>query len=75
VIAEPDWVFGNNEQAVDRLNRIGQLRKVLIDFCCVQGSVLSYILNRALTKGQQTHKALDAPAYGALQYRQAGSVG
>lgn len=66
VIAEPDWVFGNNQQAIDRLHRIGQGGKVLIDFCCIQGSVLSYILNRALTKGRTTDKALDARSYGAL---------
>lgn len=60
VVAEPDWVFGNNQQCVDRLDRGGQVGKVLIDFCVAPGSIASMILNRALNKGQITHLALDA---------------
>lgn len=60
VVAEPDWVMGNNQQCVDRLDRGGQLGKVLMDFCVAPGSVAAQILNRALNKGQVTHLALDA---------------
>lgn len=60
VVAEPDWVFGNNQQVVDRLDRGGQKGKVLVDFCVAPGSIASQILNRALHKGHVTHLALDA---------------
>ncbi len=59
VVAEPDWVFGNNQQCVDRLDRGGQKGKVLIDFCVAPGSIAAQILNRALNKGHITHLALD----------------
>lgn len=60
IVAEPDWVFGNNQQCVDRLDRGGQKGKVLIDFCVAPGSIAAMVLNRALGKGQTTHLALDA---------------
>jgi SNF2 family DNA or RNA helicase len=60
VVAEPDWVFGNNQQVVDRLDRGGQKGKVLIDFCVAPNSIAAGILNRALQKGHVTHLALDA---------------
>jgi len=59
VVAEPDWVFGNNQQCVDRLDRGGQKGKVLIDFCVAPGSIAAQILNKALNKGHITHLALD----------------
>jgi SWI/SNF-related matrix-associated actin-dependent regulator 1 of chromatin subfamily A len=59
VVAEPDWVFGNNQQCVDRLDRGGQKGKVLIDFCCAPSSIVAQILNRALEKGHTVHAALD----------------
>ncbi len=60
VFAEPDWVPGNNEQAVDRLDRGGQERTVLADFCVAPKSIAASILARALEKRQTTHLALDA---------------
>jgi SWI/SNF-related matrix-associated actin-dependent regulator of chromatin subfamily A-like protein 1 len=60
VFAEPDWVAGNNSQAVDRLDRIGQQRTVLADFCVAPGSIAASILAAALRKNQITHQALDA---------------
>lgn len=60
VFAEPDWVAGNNEQAVDRLDRGGQIRTVLADFCVAPKSICAGILSRALEKRQTTHLALDA---------------
>lgn len=60
VFAEPDWVAGNNEQAVDRLDRGGQSCTVLADFCVAPKSIAAGILARALEKRQTTHLALDA---------------
>lgn len=60
VFAEPDWVDGTNQQAVDRLDRGGQEAQVLVDFCVVQGSMSEKVLATALRKSQVTHKALDA---------------
>lgn len=59
VFAESDWVAGNNEQAVDRLDRMGQLGTVLADFLVAPGSISERVLAAALRKRQNTHKALD----------------
>lgn len=59
VIAEPDWVAGNNEQAFDRLDRGGQTRQVQGDILVAPNSVAEKILASALRKNQITHKALD----------------
>lgn len=60
LIAEPDWVAGNNEQAFDRLDRGGQRRQVQGDIFVAPGSFAERILASALRKNQITHKALDA---------------
>jgi SWI/SNF-related matrix-associated actin-dependent regulator 1 of chromatin subfamily A len=59
LIAEPDWVPGNNEQAFDRLNRGGQKRKVQGDIFVAPGSFAERILASALRKMQTIDKALD----------------
>jgi SWI/SNF-related matrix-associated actin-dependent regulator 1 of chromatin subfamily A len=60
LLAEPDPVPGNNEQAVDRLDRGGQLRTVQADLFVAPGSILERILAGSLHKRHNTHKALDA---------------
>lgn len=59
VLAEPDWVNGNNEQAFDRLDRGGQTRTVQGDIMVAPGSFAEKVLASALRKNQITHKALD----------------
>jgi SWI/SNF-related matrix-associated actin-dependent regulator 1 of chromatin subfamily A len=59
LMAEPDWVFGNNKQCFDRLDRPGQLGQVQGDIFVVEGSFAEKVLSVALRKGQTTHKALD----------------
>lgn len=59
LIAEPDWVSGNNEQAFDRLDRGGQRRQVQGDIFVAPNSFAEKILASALRKNQVTHKALD----------------
>lgn len=59
IFAEADWVPGNNQQGVDRLDRGGQLGQVQADFCVAPGSFSEKILGTALRKNQTTHKALD----------------
>lgn len=59
LIAEPSWVPGENEQWVDRFNRIGQQRQVLADFLVAEGSIDEKILSGVLVKRQGTHSALD----------------
>jgi len=59
LIAEPDWVPGNNIQAVDRLDRGGQQRTVQADIFVAPGSVVEKILASALDKAQNIHRALD----------------
>lgn len=60
LLAEPEWVPGNNEQAIDRLDRGGQTRTVQADLFVAPGSILQKILASALRKRQNTHLALDA---------------
>jgi SWI/SNF-related matrix-associated actin-dependent regulator 1 of chromatin subfamily A len=60
IIAEPDWVFGNNQQCSDRLVRGGQKGKVLIDICAPAKSIAAKILAHALDHGHTINKALDA---------------
>ena len=59
LLAEPEWVPGNNEQAIDRLDRGGQTRTVQADLFVAPGSLLERILVRSLEKRKNTHKALD----------------
>jgi len=59
LIAEPDWVPGNNVQAVDRVDRWGQVRQVLADIFVAPGSVVEKILASALKKAGNIHSALD----------------
>ena len=59
ILAEPDWVNGNNEQAFDRLDRGGQTRTVQGDIMVAPGSFAEKVLASALRKNQITHRALD----------------
>lgn len=59
LIAEPDWVPGNNEQAFDRLDRGGQKRRVQGDIFVAPGSFAEKVLASALRKMQTIDKALD----------------
>ena len=59
LIAEPDWVAGNNIQCFDRLDRGLQERTVQGDIFVVEGSIAERILASALRKLQTTDKALD----------------
>jgi SWI/SNF-related matrix-associated actin-dependent regulator 1 of chromatin subfamily A len=59
LLAEPDWTPGNNEQAIDRLDRGGQLRTVQADLFVAPRSIAERVLASALRKKQITHKALD----------------
>ena len=59
LFAEPDWVQGNNDQAVKRLARVGQLSRVLADFFLVENSMAELVLGTALRKGRKVEKVLD----------------
>lgn len=59
VAAEASWVPGENEQMVNRLDRMGQLYTVQFDFLVARGSISEKILGTSLHKAQVTHKALD----------------
>lgn len=59
LIAEPDWVPGNNIQAFDRLDRGGQKRAVQGDIFVAPGSFAEKVLASALRKLQNIHKTLD----------------
>ncbi|HEY6020822.1 MAG TPA: DEAD/DEAH box helicase [Candidatus Paceibacterota bacterium] len=60
VLAEPDWVPGNNEQLIDRLHRMGQVGSVLAQFMVAKGSLAEYIIGKAIDKAHTVHKVLDA---------------
>ena len=58
-IAEPDWVPANNEQAVSRLDRIGQENLVNAEIFVAPGSISEKILVKALEKMNVIHRVLD----------------
>lgn len=60
VAAEASWVSGDNEQMVDRLDRMGQSGQVLFDFLVAPGSFSEHVLGSSLRKRKVTHSALDA---------------
>ena len=59
-LAEPDWVPAQNEQAVSRLDRIGQENLVTAEIFVAPGSISEKILVKALEKMNTIHKVLDA---------------
>ncbi len=59
VAAEASWVSGDNEQMVDRLDRMGQSGQVLFDFLVAPGSFSEHVLGSSLRKRKVTHSALD----------------
>lgn len=59
VIAEPAWTPGTNEQAIDRIHRIGQHDNVMAQFLIVEGSLDERILASVLDKNETIHESLD----------------
>lgn len=59
LLAEADWVHGNNVQCFDRLDRGGQRAQVQGDIFVAPGSIAERILASALRKAQVVEKALD----------------
>lgn len=60
LLAEPDWVPAQNEQAVSRLDRIGQEHLVNAEIFVAPGSISEKILVKALEKMNIIHRVLDA---------------
>lgn len=58
VLVEPSWTPGENQQAVDRLDRGGQQGHVQADFIVAPGSIAEKILVSALTKAQIINKVV-----------------
>lgn len=58
-LAEPDWVPAQNEQAVARLDRIGQEDLVTAEIFVAPGSISEKILVKALKKMNVIHRVLD----------------
>lgn len=59
VIAEPSWVPGVNEQAIDRLHRMGQHSNVVAQFLVVEGSLDERMLAAVLEKNETIDNVLD----------------
>jgi len=57
--AEASWVPGENDQAVDRLARMGQRQSVLAQFLVAPDSMDEKVLTSAIRKATNTHAALD----------------
>jgi SWI/SNF-related matrix-associated actin-dependent regulator 1 of chromatin subfamily A len=58
-LAEPDWVPAQNEQAVSRLDRLGQTEIVSAEIFVAPGSISEKILVKALEKMNVIHRVLD----------------
>lgn len=61
VFAEIPWTYAEVAQAADRLHRMGQNEKVLIDLMVARGGIESYILNRVVFKEKNFGELLDTP--------------
>lgn len=60
VLAEPDWVSGKNDQALDRIHRKGQKgNRVIGHIPVVPGSLDERIMATAIRKDIAIHQALD----------------
>lgn len=60
VLAEPDWVPGNNQQLLDRLHRIGQKGSYVMGHVpIVPGTIDERIVGRAIEKDGHIHAAID----------------
>lgn len=59
VFAEPAWVPGTNEQAVDRCHRIGQHDNVIAQFLVSEGSFDEKILASVFEKNETIFSVLD----------------
>lgn len=58
-LAEPDWVPAQNEQAVSRLDRIGQTDLVTAEIFVAPGSISEKILVKALEKLNTIYRVMD----------------
>jgi SWI/SNF-related matrix-associated actin-dependent regulator 1 of chromatin subfamily A len=59
VFAEPAWVPGTNEQAVDRCHRIGQHANVIAQFLVAEGSFDEKVLATVFEKNETIYNVLD----------------
>lgn len=59
VLAEPAWTPGTNEQAIDRVHRIGQHENVVAQFLLVEGSLCERVLAVVLDKAHGNYESLD----------------
>lgn len=59
IVGEPSWTPGDNQQVVDRVDRIGQKNTVLADFMVAPKSFSERVLATSLKKLQVIHKTLD----------------
>jgi len=59
LLAEPDWVFANNEQFFARLDRGGQRQQVQADIFVAPNSLAERVLGNAIKKGHVVHNTLD----------------
>ena len=61
VLAEPDWVPGNNDQFIDRIHRMGQKGAYVRGHVpVVPGTLDERILGTAIQKDQNIYQAMDA---------------
>lgn len=62
VFVEPAWVPGSNDQAFDRIHRMGQEYPVLAQFLIVEGSLDERVLGTVLDKARTINEVLDKAA-------------
>ncbi|KAJ3432432.1 snf2/rad54 family member [Anaeramoeba flamelloides] len=61
IIYDPDWNPGNDNQAIDRIFRIGQTKNVTILRLITAGSIEEKIYQRGILKNQLSQKILNNP--------------
>jgi SNF2 family DNA or RNA helicase len=62
ILAEPDWVPGKLDQALDRVHRIGQTDAVTGHVMAAAGSLDERVLSVAVKKAKVVYEALDKKA-------------
>jgi SNF2 family DNA or RNA helicase len=75
LLAEADWIHGNNEQCADRLDRGGQRAKVQFDIFVAPGSIAEKVLAVALSDARVIAKTLDRKATDVVQFADLTAMG
>jgi SWI/SNF-related matrix-associated actin-dependent regulator 1 of chromatin subfamily A len=70
IFAQPDWTPANLMQAEDRVHRISQDRKVLVQYLVTKGSIEEAMLSNVLSKMRIAEQVLKTKETGFDEYQE-----